>query len=113
MWDLFGLHLIGDKVQGGEGGGIKDGVSWVLDEGKGGDLSTHWQTDRVTDSCGPLLARVQPWWSVVIKGIGVFVSVLFVFCVFFDWELNYMDFPSITVHSNVCWQHGSTIVISF
>lgn len=28
MWDLLGLQLIGDKVQGGgKGGGIKDGVS--------------------------------------------------------------------------------------
>lgn len=28
MWDLLGLQLIGDKVQGGEKGeGIKDGVS--------------------------------------------------------------------------------------
>ena len=26
MWDLLGLQLIGDKVQGGRDGGIKDGV---------------------------------------------------------------------------------------
>lgn len=44
MWDLLGLQLIGDNVQGGgKGGGIKDGVSLEWCRGVEGRecLSTH------------------------------------------------------------------------
>lgn len=70
MWDLLGLQLIGDKVQGGgKGGGIKDGVS--LEWGGGEErvfihLLTDGQTDMQTGMStvlmlSPLLVRVQPW----------------------------------------------------
>lgn len=80
MWDLLGLQLIGDKVQGGEKGeGIKDGES--LEWGGGVDgQHVYPSNDRQADMqkgsgsvmliLSPLLAikpAVKPWWVDVIK----------------------------------------------